>query len=111
MARMVSTTLAFVAMVLSCSISSVICQTARGQTQKAQDLAASLYSSIRAVAYPESPELDEEQANVDTRFILMNPGKILNYFDYYPGPEYTEFIQVQAYCHLLSLVHKRMMFS
>ena len=93
MAKMVSTTLAFVVVLLCCSISSVSCQNG-GHVQRAQDMAASLYATIRSVAFPASPELEEEQTNVDTRFIQLVPGKILNYFDYYPGPEYTEFIQV-----------------
>ena len=54
----------------------------------------SLYATIRGIAYPKSPELDEYATNVDTRFILMMPGKVLNYFDYHPGPDYTNFIKV-----------------
>ena len=54
-----------------------------------------LYSTIRAIAFPQSPELVETETNVDGRFILMIPGKILNYFDYYPGRDYVKFIQVQ----------------
>ncbi len=53
-----------------------------------------LYATIRAIAFPKSPQLDEYATNVDTRFILMVPGKVLNYFDYHPGPDYTNFIQV-----------------
>ena len=53
-----------------------------------------LYATIRAIAFPRSPELDEYESNVDNRFVLMLPGKILNYFDYFPGPDYMKFIQV-----------------
>ena len=55
---------------------------------------AALYDLIRGLVFPESPALDLNQQNVDNRFVLLMPGKILNYYDYYPGREYTKFIQV-----------------
>ena len=59
----------------------------------AKQTTAALYDLIRSISFPESPVLDNQQ-NVDNRFILLMPGKVLNYFDYYPGREYTKFIQV-----------------
>lgn len=55
---------------------------------------AALYDLLRSIAFPESPALDVNQHNMDNRFLLLMPGKVLNYFDYYPGREYTKFIQV-----------------
>ena len=84
----------------------IACQS---QTNHAQETASYLYDAIRKVAFPQSPKLDEDQPNVDNRFILMMPGKVLNYFDYYPGQEYTELIQVCAtmkvYLILKSCMH------
>ena len=65
-----------------------------GLVNRAEQMAQNLYKTIRAIAFPISPELVESTTNVDTRFILMMPGKILNYFDYHPGPDYTKFVQV-----------------
>lgn len=53
--------------------------------------ANALYNTLRSIAFPQSPSLSQ---TTDSRFILMVPGKVLNYFDYYPGGEYTKFIQV-----------------
>ena len=73
-------------------------QTSDEQRNAALDSAkkttAALYDLIRSIAFPESPTLDN-QRNEDNRFILLMPGKVLNYFDYYPGREYTKFIQVR----------------
>ena len=60
---------------------------------QAKKTTAALYDLIRSISFPESPVLDNQQ-NEDNRFILLMPGKVLNYFDYYPGREYTKFIQV-----------------
>ena len=72
-------------------------QTSTQQREAALDSAkkttAALYDLIRSIAFPESPTLDN-QRDEDNRFILLMPGKVLNYFDYYPGREYTKFIQV-----------------
>lgn len=59
-----------------------------------QSMTHNLYSTIRNVAFPSSPELIETESNIDSRFVLMMPGKVLNYFDYHPGEAYTAFIQV-----------------
>ena len=64
------------------------------QVDRIDQMTQGLYATIRGIAFPKSPQLDEYATNVDTRFILMMPGKVLNYFDYHPGPEYTNFITV-----------------
>ena len=96
--------LVIVALLLFCSTSLVTGQgtaalASQEETQQlvenVEKMTQTLYSTIRAVAYPDSPQLEEDKANVDTRFILLSPGKTLNYLDYYPGQEYTQFLQVQ----------------
>ena len=78
----------FVSLFLCYFVVSVSCE------NRALETTSYLYDAIRRIAFPTSPKLDEDQTDVDNRFILMMPGKVLNYFDYYPGPEYTDFIQV-----------------
>ena len=63
--------------------------------RQGQQNTAALYNLIRSIAFPESPTLDDSP-NLESRFILLMPGKVLNYFDYYPGREYTKFIQVSS---------------
>ena len=67
---------------------------ADNEVEQGRRTTAKLYNLIRSIAFPESPALDVNQHNLDNRFILLMPGKVLNYFDYYPGREYTKFIQV-----------------
>ena len=81
----------FVSLLLCYFIVSVSCA-----DNKALETASYLYDTIRRIAFPASPKLDEDQTNVDSRFILMMPGKVLNYDDYNPGPEYIEFVQVST---------------
>ena len=52
-----------------------------------------LYVTLRNIAFPEHP-LTDRTKNLETRFLLLMPGKVLNYFDYFPGKEYTRFLQV-----------------
>ena len=59
---------------------------------KAFETTRNLYTAIRNIAFPEH-ELSD-QTGVEDRFILLMPGKVLNYFDYYPGRDYTDFILV-----------------
>lgn len=66
-------------------------------TENARKTTAALYDLIRGIAFPQSPTLDTQATNENNRFILLMPGKVLNYFDYYPGREYTKFIQVLAF--------------
>ena len=85
-------TLALAVLLVLCFFSRLTLQqqgTAAGQ--KAVDSALGLYDTIRSIA---SPGTAVNNANLDSRFILMMPGKVLNYQDYHPGPEYTEFVQV-----------------
>ena len=63
-------------------------------TENARKTTAALYDLLRGIAFPQSPTLDTQATNENNRFILLMPGKVLNYFDYYPGREYTKFIQV-----------------
>ena len=62
--------------------------------QRAERSVSGLYDTIRSIASPNSANLQNGATTLDGRFILMMPGKVLNYQDYHPGPEYTEFIQV-----------------
>lgn len=57
-------------------------------------MASGLYDTIRKIAFPTSPNLTEGASGEDNRFILMMPGKVLNYQDYFPGEKYTKFVQV-----------------
>ena len=91
-----STPLVVVALLLFCSIFLVAGQ-GTSLAGNVEQMAQTLYSAIRAVAFPDSPQLLEDKTNVDTRFILLSPGKILNYHDFYPGEEYTKFVQVQKF--------------
>jgi hypothetical protein len=81
---------------------SVNCQ--NEQVDRAGQMVRNLYATIRAIAFPKSPQLDEYATNVDTRFILMVPGKVLNYFDYHPGPDYTNFIQVNCALKICDII-------
>ena len=63
--------------------------------KQAERSVSALYDTIRRIAFPASPDLQKDKTKADGRFILMMPGKVLNYQDYHPGPEYTEFIQVR----------------
>ena len=96
MVNLSSSRLAFVAVLFCCSFYSVTCQVQTGAlVDRSEQMVNDLYATIRAVAFPKFPELVESASNIDARFILMLPGKILNYFDYYPGKDYVKFIQVQ----------------
>ena len=59
---------------------------------KAFAVASRVYLTLRNIAFPEHKLSDNE--DVGSRFLQLMPGKVLNYFDYYPGSQYTEFIQV-----------------
>ena len=65
--------------------------------QRAERSASGLYDTIRSIASPNSANLRSGATKLDGRFILMMPGKVLNYQDYHPGPEYTEFVQVHVF--------------
>lgn len=59
---------------------------------KASDILADLYLTMRTIAFPKSP-YDSTTAN--NRFVLMSPGKVLNYYDYYPGDAYAASIKAK----------------
>jgi hypothetical protein len=84
-------TLALVLLLLLSIYIHVTLQQQQTPAQKATQSALGLYDTIRSIA---SPGTAVENAKLDSRFILMMPGKVLNYQDYHPGPEYTEFVQV-----------------
>ena len=54
--------------------------------------ASGLYTTLRNVVFPKH-ELDSNKP-IANRFLLLMPGKVLNYFDYFPGRDYVNFIQV-----------------
>ena len=82
-----------VLVVLVCWANCGYSQSKSDQANQGGSMTAALYDLIRGIAFPEHPALDN-QPNQANRFILLMPGKVLNYFDYYPGREYTKFIQV-----------------
>ena len=54
---------------------------------KSNKILSDLYQVLRNTAFPKSPY--SVSGTTHNRFILMSPGKVLNYFDYYPGDQYT----------------------
>ena len=46
-----------------------------------------LYITLRNLVFPKDPLSSGPTQN---RFVLMSPGKVLNYWDYYPGKDYEE---------------------
>lgn len=60
--------------------------------ERASDITSGLYMTLRDIAFPNHKLSDPKP--VDSRFLMLMPGKVLNYFDYYPGGDYTSFIQV-----------------
>ena len=58
-------------------------------TEATNRITKQLYQSIRNIALPSVPVTNNRDVT-----LLLSPGKVLNYFDYYPGQEYTNFIQV-----------------
>lgn len=61
------------------------------QRKKAADnsgkILTDLYITLRNIVFPKSPLSNGVTFN---RFVLLSPGKVLNYWDYYPGPDYEE---------------------
>ena len=62
--------------------------------EKASQITSGLYVTLRNVAFPDHQLSDTTE--IDSRFLMLMPGKVLNYFDYFPGSEYTSFIQVST---------------
>ena len=61
-------------------------------TERSGQIIRGLYNTLRNIAFPAEPLTDSP--NVMSRFLLLSPGKILNYDDYFPGSEYTNFKKV-----------------
>ena len=60
-------------------------------TEKAFDITQNLYIALREIAFS-GGKINED--NLKSRFLLLMPGKVLNYADYYPGKDYINFINV-----------------
>ncbi len=56
-------------------------------TMNSKKILFDLYTILRNIAFPDSPLSSGAIAN---RFILLSPGKVLNFWDYYPGVEYEQ---------------------
>ena len=83
-------------LLLACLLAVAAADTAANQRQTAQtragDITADLYMTLRNIAFPSHKLTDT--TSVDGRFLMLTPGKILNFLDYYPGAEYTQFVNV-----------------
>ena len=55
--------------------------------KKSGEVLTDLYITLRNLAFPRSPL---STGSVSNRFVLLSPGKVLNYLDYYPGQDYEE---------------------
>ena len=55
--------------------------------RKSSEIFADLYLTLRRIAFPNSPYSSTD--TVHNRLILLSPGKALNYYDYYPGDQYS----------------------
>jgi hypothetical protein len=64
------------------------------QQDRASHLTQGLYNTLRDVAFPNHKLTDVTASAIEGRFLMLMPGKVLNYFDYFPGNDYTNFIQV-----------------
>ena len=71
-------------------------QLAQEANTKANDIANQLYGTLKNIAFPTGNAVSS--GIIENRFLLLMPGKVLNYFDYFPGKEYTKFILV-SYPH------------
>ena len=61
--------------------------------ERSRRILSDLYQVLRNTAFPKSPY--SVSSTTHNRFILMSPGKVLNYFDYYPGDQYTESLKAK----------------
>ena len=86
----ISRTLAFVALLFCSTCSSVAAQQPAANAKNAERLVAGLYQTLRKVTFPASPDLRAGNTRADGRFILLMPGKILNFNDYHPGLKYLK---------------------
>ena len=65
----------------------------REAAQKSSYILANLYSTLRNIAFPKSPYSAGDATH--NRFVFMSPGTVLNYYDYYPGDEYTASVKAK----------------
>ena len=56
--------------------------------EKSKDNLAKLYAVIRGVALPPVNESATGDEPVNQRLVMLLPGKVLSYYDYFPGDEY-----------------------
>lgn len=59
--------------------------------RRATSIANQLYATIRNIAFPAG---SIKRTEIENRFLTLMPGKVLNYFDYFPGKDYTKFVEV-----------------
>ena len=58
------------------------------ELDNSKETLAKLYSLIRSVALPPPSEDATGSEAVTQRLVLLLPGKVLNYYDYFPGDAY-----------------------
>ena len=92
-------TLVFVAL-LFCSACSFWIIAAQSDATAAERSVSGLYETIRRIAFPASPDLQGGDTKADGRFILLMPGKILNFQDYHPGLKYQKDTLVRHQCYI-----------
>lgn len=87
----------FNVIVLAAAVTAAYSQEVTSQDQtdaasrRASSIANELYGTLRNIAFPAG---NIPKTEIENRFLMLMPGKVLNYFDYFPGKEYTKFIQV-----------------
>ena len=59
----------------------------KAAAKRSAQIFGDLYLTLRNIAFPKSPY--SQSSTVHNRFILLLPGKVLNYDDYNPGELYT----------------------
>ena len=59
--------------------------TGEERVEKSAKILTDLYITLRNIIAPKSPLSEGITSN---RFVLLSPGKVLNYWDYYPGQDY-----------------------
>ena len=88
----------FTSVALACVLAAIVSGLKSSQDQaydakeRVLNIANELYGTLRNIAFPAGNVLST--GLIENRFLMLMPGKVLNYFDYFPGKEYTKFIQV-----------------
>ena len=75
---------------------------AQAAKERAGSIANQLYGTLKNIAFPAGST--QKPGRIDNRFLLQMPGTVLNYFDYFPGKEYTKFVQVSLVVQSLLIV-------